>query len=73
MFVQVTAISEYQQQVNDWPCLKNSLSIGVALGLRNGSREVIREIEKIGCSPLDFIREWLEQPLLSKTSDIVSQ
>lgn len=54
-----------------WPCIIND-SVGVALELRNGSREVVREIEKIGCSPGLFIKEWREQPVLMKVRKIVS-
>lgn len=54
-----------------WPCIVND-SVGVALELRNGSREVVREIEKIACSPALFIKEWKEQPVLMRVQKIVS-
>lgn len=54
-----------------WPCIVND-SVGVALELRNGSREVVREIEKIGCSPALLIKEWKEQPVLMRVRKIVS-
>lgn len=54
-----------------WPCILNE-SVGAALELRNGSREVVREIEKIACEPAPFIKEWREQPMLARVRKIVS-
>lgn len=40
--------------------------------LRNGSREVVQEIERIACNPTLFIKEWKEQPILMRIRKIVS-
>jgi len=47
-------------------------SVSVTLELRNGSREVVREIERIGCNPSSFIQEWKEQPMIMRVRKIVS-
>lgn len=54
-----------------WPCIMNE-SVGAALELRNGSREVVREIERIACNPSLFIKEWKEQPVIMRVRKIVS-
>lgn len=54
-----------------WPCIINE-SVGAALELRNGSREVVREIERIACNPSLFIKEWREQPVITRVQKIVS-
>lgn len=40
--------------------------------LRNGTREIVREIERISCNPALFIREWKEQPVLTSAGRMVS-
>ncbi|XP_050450054.1 uncharacterized protein LOC126850786 isoform X1 [Cataglyphis hispanica] len=65
----ISVIDDYKERERMWPCIVND-SIGVALELRNGSREVVREIEKIGCSPALFIKEWKEQPVLMRVRKI---
>jgi len=54
-----------------WPCIMNE-SVGTALELRNGSREVVRELERIACNPGLFIKEWREQPIIMRVRKIVS-
>ncbi|XP_072756384.1 uncharacterized protein Ldd isoform X2 [Anoplolepis gracilipes] len=65
----ISVIDEYKERERMWPCIIND-SVGVALELRNGSREVVREIENIGCSPALFIKEWREQPVLMRVRKI---
>lgn len=40
--------------------------------LRSGTREIIREIERISCNPTLFIQEWREQPVLTRAKKIAS-
>jgi len=47
-------------------------SVGAALELRNGSQEVVRELERIACDPSLFIKEWREQPVIMRVRKIVS-
>lgn len=39
--------------------------------MREGTREIIREIERISCNPALFIQEWNEHPVFTKTRKIV--
>ncbi|XP_043481651.1 ATP-binding cassette sub-family A member 13 isoform X2 [Leptopilina heterotoma] len=65
----LSAIDEYKSREPNWPCFNNE-SIGEALELRTGSRELVREIEKISCDPTPLINEWDEQPILIKVQKI---
>jgi len=47
-------------------------SIGAALELRNGSQDVVKEIERVACNPSLFIKEWKEQPVIIRVRKIVS-
>lgn len=67
----MSAIDDYKDREPNWPCIMNE-SIGEALELRTGSRELVREIEKISCDPSPLVTEWDEQPLLIKVNKIVS-
>ncbi|XP_066598930.1 uncharacterized protein ldd isoform X2 [Prorops nasuta] len=60
-----SVLEEYRSQEEKWPCI-NNVSVGKALGLRFGSQEAVREIERIACNPGLFIKEWKEQPILTK-------
>ncbi|XP_032690190.1 uncharacterized protein LOC116853290 isoform X2 [Odontomachus brunneus] len=60
----ISVIDEYKLREQMWPCVLNE-SIGVAIELRKESREVVREIENIACSPSLFIKEWTDQPLIA--------
>ncbi|XP_029170086.1 LOW QUALITY PROTEIN: uncharacterized protein LOC114939826 [Nylanderia fulva] len=66
----ISVLDDYKERETMWPCVITN-SVGVALELRNGSREVVRQIEKIGCSPSLFIKEWREQPVLMKVRKIL--
>ncbi|XP_067204074.1 uncharacterized protein ldd isoform X2 [Linepithema humile] len=66
----VSIVDDYKERESMWPCVLNE-SVGVALELRNGSREVVREIEKIACDPALFIKEWREQPMLARVRKIL--
>ncbi|XP_046740699.1 uncharacterized protein LOC124408067 isoform X2 [Diprion similis] len=52
-----SAIIEYRTHETDWPCLKKQ-SVGEILDIRNGTRKIIRQIERIACNPGFFINEW---------------
>ncbi|KAL6258986.1 hypothetical protein P5V15_008908 [Pogonomyrmex californicus] len=65
----ISAIDDYKERELMWPCIMNE-SIGSALELRNGSQEVVREIERIACNPGLFIKEWREQPVLMRVRKI---
>lgn len=67
----MSVLDDYKERERMWPCIINE-SVGVALELRDGSREIVRQIENIGCSPSLFIKEWKEQPMLMKIRKIVS-
>ncbi|XP_024944655.1 uncharacterized protein LOC107271675 isoform X2 [Cephus cinctus] len=64
-----TGITEYQNHEPDWPCIRSE-SIGDVLDLRNGSRQVVREIERISCNPGLFLREWTDQPAFTRLRKI---
>ncbi|XP_046491171.1 uncharacterized protein ldd isoform X1 [Neodiprion pinetum] len=53
----LSAIIEYKTHETDWPCLKKQ-SVGEILDVRNGTRKIIRQIERIACNPGFFINEW---------------
>ncbi|XP_024889665.1 ATP-binding cassette sub-family A member 13 isoform X1 [Temnothorax curvispinosus] len=65
----ISAIDDYKEREVMWPCILNE-SVGAALELRNGSREVVREIERIACNPTLFIKEWREQPVIMRVRKI---
>lgn len=67
----MSVLDDYKEREQLWPCIINE-SVGAALELRNGSREVVRQIENIGCDPSLIIKEWREQPILMKIRKIVS-
>ncbi|XP_023289550.1 uncharacterized protein LOC105698871 [Orussus abietinus] len=68
----ISAISKYKEREPHWPCI-HAESLGSVLEFRNGSRQVIREIERILCNPGLLLREWEEHPVLSKVNKIVHQ
>ncbi|KAL0111880.1 hypothetical protein PUN28_013230 [Cardiocondyla obscurior] len=65
----ISALDDYKERETVWPCIINE-SVGVALELRNGSREVVRELERVACNPGLFIKEWREQPVIMKVRGI---
>lgn len=64
-------LDDYKEREQFWPCVAIE-SAGETLELRNGSREFVREMERIACDPTSFIKEWREQPILMKVRKIVS-
>lgn len=68
---QISVLDDYKSREEQWPCIQNE-SVGSAMELRNGTREIVREIERISCNPSLFIQEWKEQPILSRARKIVS-
>lgn len=67
----MSVIDDYKLRELMWPCVMNE-SIGSAIELRDGSRDVVREIERIGCSSGNFIKEWTDQPIIKKVRELVS-
>ncbi|XP_026675626.1 uncharacterized protein LOC108632621 isoform X2 [Ceratina calcarata] len=65
----ISLLDDYKSREEQWPCVKNE-SVGAAMELRNGTREIIREIERISCNPSLFIQEWKEQPVLTRAKKI---
>ncbi|XP_076760468.1 lipid droplet defective [Xylocopa sonorina] len=65
----ISVLDDYKSREEQWPCIRNE-SVGSAMELRNGTREIVREIERISCNPALFIREWKEQPVLTKARKI---
>ncbi|XP_018348552.1 PREDICTED: uncharacterized protein LOC108752306 [Trachymyrmex septentrionalis] len=65
----ISALDDYKEREIMWPCIMNE-SVGAALELRNGSREVVRELERIACDPSLFIKEWREQPVIMRVRKI---
>ncbi|XP_011868082.1 PREDICTED: uncharacterized protein LOC105562133 isoform X2 [Vollenhovia emeryi] len=65
----ISAIDDYKEREVMWPCIVNE-SVGVALELRNGSREVVRELERVACNPSLFIKEWREHPVITRVRKI---
>ncbi|XP_019697173.1 ATP-binding cassette sub-family A member 13 isoform X1 [Harpegnathos saltator] len=57
----VSVVEDYKLRERLWPCVMNE-SVGSVLELRNKSREIVREIERIACNPGLFIKEWTKQP-----------
>ncbi|XP_048511619.1 ATP-binding cassette sub-family A member 13 isoform X2 [Athalia rosae] len=53
----ISALIDYKNRETSWPCVKEQ-SIGEVLAVRNGTRNIIREIERIACNPGSFINEW---------------
>lgn len=70
-YPQISVLDDYKEREKFWPCILNE-SVSATLELRNGSREVVRQIERIGCDPSSFIKEWKEQPMLMRVRKIVS-
>ncbi|XP_053595540.1 uncharacterized protein LOC103571174 isoform X2 [Microplitis demolitor] len=66
----VTAINNHQKVELNWPCIFNQ-SVGDVLELRPGTKELIREIERISCNPGLFIREWEEHPTFKRVYEII--
>lgn len=60
----ISLIKEYMTKEVHWPCVFNE-SLGVTLELRNGSREIVREIERLACNPGLFVKEWKEHAVFS--------
>ncbi|CAK9819447.1 ATP-binding cassette sub-family A member 13 [Anthophora plagiata] len=65
----ISVLDDYKSHEEQWPCVK-SQSVGYAMELRTGTREIVREIERISCNPALFIREWKEQPVLTRARKI---
>ncbi|OAD61200.1 ATP-binding cassette sub-family A member 13 [Eufriesea mexicana] len=68
----ISILGDYKSQEKQWPCVEKE-SVGSAMELRSGTREIIREIERISCNPGLFIREWQEHPVLKKARRIFQQ
>ncbi|XP_076237165.1 lipid droplet defective [Calliopsis andreniformis] len=66
----ISVLDDYKSREKQWPCVEKE-SVGAAMELRNGTREIVREIERISCNPALFIREWKEQPVLSSVQKIL--
>ncbi|RLU15876.1 hypothetical protein DMN91_011632 [Ooceraea biroi] len=66
----ISVLDDYKERERMWPCVLIE-SVGTTLELRNGSREVVQQIEKIGCNPSSFIKEWKEQPVLKRVRKIL--
>ncbi|XP_063992095.1 ATP-binding cassette sub-family A member 13-like isoform X2 [Diachasmimorpha longicaudata] len=62
-------ISDHVANEPNWPCTDDQ-SLGEALALRPGSQQLLRQVEKIACNPVVFIREWSEHPTFMRTSKI---
>ena len=60
----ISVLDDYKSREEQWPCVEKE-SAGSAMELRNGTREIVREIERISCNPALFNREWKEQPVLT--------
>ncbi|CAL7936973.1 unnamed protein product [Xylocopa violacea] len=65
----ISVLDDYKSREEQWPCIRDE-SVGSAMELRNGTREIVREIERISCNPALFIREWKEQSVLTKVRKI---
>ncbi|KAK2584735.1 hypothetical protein KPH14_007066 [Odynerus spinipes] len=66
----ISIIDQYKYREPDWPCVKNQ-SVGDFLELRNGSRSLVKELERITCEPAAFIKEWRNQPVLTRARKIL--
>lgn len=69
--LQISILDDYKSQEEQWPCVQRE-SVGAAMELRSGTREIIREIERISCNPTLFVQEWREQPVLTRAKKIAS-
>ncbi|XP_076176197.1 lipid droplet defective isoform X2 [Ptiloglossa arizonensis] len=58
----LSVLNDYKSREKQWPCVQRE-SVGSTMELRNGTREIVREMERISCNPALFIREWKEQLL----------
>ncbi|KAG7198455.1 hypothetical protein KM043_005838 [Ampulex compressa] len=65
----LSVVEDYQSRETHWPCVQNE-SIGENLQLRPGSREIVREVERIACNPELFVREWKDQPIITRVRKI---
>ncbi|KAK0086066.1 hypothetical protein PV325_003922 [Microctonus aethiopoides] len=65
----ISVIFDLQKREIYYPCVQNQ-SLGEALQLRPGTKQLVREIERISCNPGQFIKEWEQQPLIMKLEDI---
>ncbi|XP_028982053.1 uncharacterized protein LOC107039836 isoform X2 [Diachasma alloeum] len=65
----LTTINDHVVNEPNWPCSYKQ-SLGEALELRPGTQQLLRQIEKIACNPVPFIREWSEHPTFMRTSKI---
>ncbi|XP_015191826.1 PREDICTED: uncharacterized protein LOC107074670 isoform X2 [Polistes dominula] len=65
----ITVINEYKERETNWPCVQNE-SIGAVLEFRKGSQSFIRELERVACEPVAFIKEWRNHPILMKARRI---
>ncbi|KAH0550173.1 hypothetical protein KQX54_017854 [Cotesia glomerata] len=66
----VTAVNNHQKVEQNWPCIFNK-SVGDVLELRPGTKELIREIERISCNPGLFIKEWEEHAAFKRVYEII--
>ncbi|XP_017788277.1 PREDICTED: uncharacterized protein LOC108570860 [Habropoda laboriosa] len=66
----ISVLDDYKSREEQWPCVRNE-SVGFVMELRNGTREIVREIERISCNPALFIQEWKEQPVLTRAKKIL--
>ncbi|XP_033187616.2 lipid droplet defective isoform X1 [Bombus vancouverensis nearcticus] len=66
----ISVLDDYKSREEHWPCVRNE-SAGSAMEMREGTREIIREIERISCNPALFIQEWNEHPVFAKTRKIL--
>lgn len=71
LLAQISILDDYKSREEQWPCIQRE-SVGAAMELRSGTREIIREIERISCNPTLFIQEWREQPVLTRAKKIAS-
>nr|XP_012136751.1 PREDICTED: uncharacterized protein LOC100878441 isoform X3 [Megachile rotundata] len=65
----ISVLDDYKFREEQWPCIQNE-SVGAAMELRNGTREIVREIERISCNPALFTQEWRDQPVLTRARKI---
>lgn len=67
---QISVLDDYKSREERWPCVQNE-SVGSAMEMRDGTREIIRELERISCNPALFIQEWREQAVFARAKKIV--
>ncbi|KAK9294638.1 hypothetical protein QLX08_010802 [Tetragonisca angustula] len=65
----ISVLDDYKTREERWPCVQNE-SVGSAMEMRDGTREIIREIERVSCNPALFIQEWREQAVFARAKKI---